>query len=93
MADIEKSIYSSTIQRSLFKILRIRVSQINKCVFCIDYHSEETLKHSETAHRMYLLSAWQESPLFTDIEKSTLQLAEETTQISAHGYWMKPTRI
>lgn len=85
MASIDKRIYSSTVPRSIFEIIKIRVSQINKCVYCIDYHSEEALKRGETARRIYLLSAWQESPLFSDMEKSALQLAEEMTHIYAHG--------
>jgi AhpD family alkylhydroperoxidase len=85
MAEIDKRIYASSVPRSLFEIIKIRVSQINKCVFCIDYHSQESLRHAETPRRIFALSAWKESPLFTETEKSALQVAEEITHISVDG--------
>lgn len=67
------------------EIIKIRVSQINKCVYCIDYHTQEALQQGESVRRIFALSAWQESPLFTDSEKSALQAAEEITHISIRG--------
>jgi AhpD family alkylhydroperoxidase len=85
LAAIDKRLYASTIPRRLIELIKVRVSQINKCVFCIDYHTNDALKAGETQRRIFLLSAWKESPLFTDIEKSALQLAEEITHISVDG--------
>lgn len=82
---IDKRLIGSTVPRSLLELIKIRVSQINKCVFCIDYHTQDALKLGETQRRIFALSAWDESPLFSDSEKSALQVAEEITHISAHG--------
>ena len=70
IAGIDKRLNASSVPRALIEIIKIRVSQINKCVYCIDYHAEEALQHGESPRRIFVLSAWQESPLFTDIEKS-----------------------
>jgi AhpD family alkylhydroperoxidase len=85
IAAMDKRLYASSIPQSLIEIIKIRVSQINKCVFCIDYHTQEALAKGETPRRIFALSAWQESLLFTDKEKSALQMAEEITHISVHG--------
>jgi AhpD family alkylhydroperoxidase len=85
MAAMDKRLYESTIAKSLIDIIKIRVSQINKCAFCIDYHTEDALKHGETVRRIFALSAWQESPLFTDIERTVLEVVEEVTLIFNHG--------
>lgn len=85
IATIDNRLYASSISESLIEIIKIRVSQINKCTFCIDYHTQEALSKGETPRRIFALSAWQESPLFTDKEKSVLQIAEEITHISVHG--------
>jgi AhpD family alkylhydroperoxidase len=85
IAEIDKRIYASSIPKSLIEIIKIRVSQINKCVYCIDYHTQEALQRGETPRRIFALSAWEESPLFSESEKSALQLAEEITHISVHG--------
>lgn len=85
IAAIDKRLYASSVPRALIELIKIRVSQINKCVFCIDYHTDEALQHGESPRRIFALSAWEESPLFSESEKSALQFAEEITHISVHG--------
>jgi AhpD family alkylhydroperoxidase len=85
MAGMDKRIYESTIGISLIDLIKVRVSQINKCAFCVDYHTEDALKHGETARRLFALSAWQESPLFSDVERIVLEVVEEVTFIFNHG--------
>jgi AhpD family alkylhydroperoxidase len=85
MSAMDKRLYESTIAKSLINIIKVRVSQINKCAFCIDYHTEDALKHGETSRRLFALSAWRESPLFTDIERMVLEVVEEVTYIFNHG--------
>ena len=85
IAEIDKRLYKSTIPKNLIEIIKIRVSQINKCAFCIDYHTQDALKHGETSRRIFALSAWQESPLFTDAERAVLEVVEEVTFIFNHG--------
>lgn len=72
----------SPIQKHL---ISMRTSQINSCAFCINMHTKEALKSGETQQRLFLLSAWRETDLFTDEEKAILCLTEEVTLISQHG--------
>jgi AhpD family alkylhydroperoxidase len=85
IAAMDKRVYASSVPGSLIELIKIRVSQINKCAFCIDYHTQDALKQGETPRRIFALSAWQESALFTEVERSVLQIAEEITHISVHG--------
>ncbi len=85
IAKMDTRLYQSSIPKSLIEIIKIRASQINKCAFCVDYHTAEALQHGETPRRIFALSAWQESPLFTETERSVLQVVEEITHISVHG--------
>lgn len=85
MLAIDKRLYASSVSRTLIELIKIRASQINKCVYCIDYHTEEAIAQGESPRRIFLLSAWEESPLFTDTEKAVLQATEEITRISEHG--------
>ncbi len=85
IAKIDKRLYESTIPGSPIEIIKIRVSQINKCAYCIDYHTQEALSKGETPRRIFALSAWQESPLFTAVERAVLQVAEEMTYIFEEG--------
>jgi AhpD family alkylhydroperoxidase len=69
----------STIHKDLIKI---RASQINQCSYCIDMHTADARKAGEQEHRIYALSAWRETPFFTDDERAVLALTEEVTLIS-----------
>jgi len=72
----------SPIQKHL---ITMRTSQINSCAFCINMHSKEALKSGETQQRLFLLSSWKDTELFTDEEKAILALTEEVTLISQQG--------
>src|SRR5689334_2794923 len=71
----------SPIQKHL---IMIRASQINSCAFCINMHTKEALSLGETQQRIFLLSAWRETTLFTEEEKAILALTEEVTLIHQH---------
>jgi AhpD family alkylhydroperoxidase len=66
-------------------LIKVRVSQINSCAFCINMHTKEALKIGETQQRLFLLSAWRETDMFTAEEKAILALAEEVTLIHRNG--------
>ncbi|MFL1429052.1 MULTISPECIES: carboxymuconolactone decarboxylase family protein [unclassified Nocardiopsis] len=63
----------------LLELVQIRASQINRCAYCIDYHTSDARKEGETEARIYQLSAWQESSLFTEKERAALALTEAVT--------------
>jgi len=75
----------STLSPILKHLVKVRASQINSCAFCINMHTKEALKIGETHQRIFLLSAWKETNLFTDEEKAMLALVEEVTLINQKG--------
>ncbi|MBP2329686.1 AhpD family alkylhydroperoxidase [Kibdelosporangium banguiense] len=66
---------------ALLELIRIRVSQINGCAFCLDMHTRDARAGGEDERRIYALSAWQESPFFTSGERAALGLAEAVTLV------------
>jgi AhpD family alkylhydroperoxidase len=85
LAATEKYLSTTDLSPLLHELIKIRVSQINKCAYCIEMHTKDARKLGETEQRIYALSAWEESPLFTDAERAVFALAEEVTKISEHG--------
>ena len=85
MLGLEQYIRNSPISPLLLEMIKIRASQINGCAYCIDMHTQEALERGETQRRIFALSAWKESPLFTEEERVVLQLTEEVTLISKDG--------
>ncbi|MGW2331437.1 carboxymuconolactone decarboxylase family protein [Streptomyces sp. NPDC001700] len=63
----------------LLELVQIRASQLNKCAYCIDYHTGDARKAGESEERIYQLNGWQESSLYTLKERAALALAEEVT--------------
>jgi AhpD family alkylhydroperoxidase len=85
MLGMEQYIRNSQIAPQLRELIKIRASQINGCAYCIDMHTQEALKIGENQRRIFALSAWKESPLFTEEERAVLQLTDEVTLISKDG--------
>jgi AhpD family alkylhydroperoxidase len=73
------------VEPRLMHLLKLRASQINGCAFCIDMHVKEALDDGEDAQRLYLLSAWRESPLYNDRERALLGWTEALTLLPQTG--------
>lgn len=59
-----------------WELVKIRVSQINQCAFCIDMHSKDALSQGESSERIIGLSAWRDMPLYSETEQAALGWAE-----------------
>lgn len=85
MAASDKQVESFELDAKLKELIRIRVSQINGCGYCINAHTKDALKIGETAQRLFAVSAWWETPFFSEEERVVLKLTEEITNISNQG--------
>ncbi|MGH9629803.1 MAG: carboxymuconolactone decarboxylase family protein [Bryobacteraceae bacterium] len=72
---------SSHLEPSLLELVRLRASQINGCAFCLDMHTKDARAHGESEQRLYTVSAWRETPFFTDRERAALAWTEAVTLI------------
>lgn len=79
---LSKYLAKSTIKKSLQHLIELRVSQINGCAYCIDMHSKDLRHEGETEQRIYMLTAWRETPLYTDRERAALEWAEAVTLVA-----------
>ncbi len=84
MSAMENFVKTSRLSVTHRELIKIRASQINGCAFCINLHTMDARKAGETEQRIYLLSAWRETDLFTEEEKAILALTEEVTLIQNH---------
>lgn len=85
MFGLEKYLSTTTLDALTKELIKIRASQINGCAYCIQMHTEAARKIGEAEQRIYALSAWKESPLFSDRERAVLLLTDEMTLISQSG--------
>ncbi|MDQ0470691.1 carboxymuconolactone decarboxylase family protein [Labrys wisconsinensis] len=82
MLGLETYVRGCGLEPSLIHLVKMRASQINGCAYCVDMHSKEARKDGESEQRLYLLSAWRESPLYSDRERAALAWTEALTLIA-----------
>lgn len=66
----------------LFELVKIRASQLNGCAYCLDMHTKDARQRGETEQRIYALSAWRDTPFFTDRERVALEWTEALTRLT-----------
>jgi AhpD family alkylhydroperoxidase len=64
------------------ELVNLRASQINGCAVCLDMHTRGAKKSGEADERIFTLSAWRDTPYFTDAERAALALAEAGTRLA-----------
>jgi len=68
--------------RSTVELVNLRASQINGCAVCLDIHTLGAKKAEVSDARMATLSAWRETPYFSEAERAALALVEAGTRIA-----------
>jgi AhpD family alkylhydroperoxidase len=79
---LQRQVETSGLEHSLLELVKIRASQINGCAYCLDMHTKDARALGETEQRIYALSAWRETPFFSDRERAALEWAEAVTRVS-----------
>lgn len=76
---------SVELEQSLIDLVIVRASQINHCAFCLNMHMKDARASGETEQRLYSLSAWRETPIYSDRERAALLWTESLTQLGDEG--------
>jgi AhpD family alkylhydroperoxidase len=66
----------------LRELLRLRVSQLNGCAYCVDMHTKTARAVGENDQRLAALTVWQETGFFTDAERAALAFAEAMVRMA-----------
>lgn len=87
MLNIEKFIRTQStrpngISLQLLELVKIRVSQINGCAYCLDMHTQDAITAGESSQRLFTLSTWRETPFFNKQERLALAWAEALTLVA-----------
>ena len=82
MMDLSAAVNAGSIEHSLAELVKIRASQINGCANCLHMHTKDAREAGETEARIYLLSAWRESRLYTARERAALEWTEALTLVA-----------
>ncbi|WP_232717574.1 carboxymuconolactone decarboxylase family protein [Gordonia metallireducens] len=80
--EADEAVKQAGLDPLLGELVKIRVSQLNGCAFCLRMHTRDAIAKGETSDRLAVVAAWWESQYFTDQEQAALRLAEEVTRLS-----------
>lgn len=81
---VEEAAGAAGVEPLLLELVRLRCSQLNGCVYCVDLHTTTARKLGELDDRLAQLVVWRDSSLFTSRERAALALAEAVTRLSDH---------
>ncbi len=70
---------SGVLDKVLTELVKIRISQLNRCPYCILMHRSNARRRGETDDRLNLLKNWRVSSLYTNRERAALLWAETLT--------------
>ncbi|MDQ6477662.1 carboxymuconolactone decarboxylase family protein [Dyadobacter sp. LHD-138] len=82
MMGFERYLAQSSLTKIHAELIKIRVSQMNGCAYCLDKHIADALAAGESGRRIHLLSVWRDTAFFTKEEQAILALAESMTTIA-----------
>lgn len=81
MLGLESYISKSSLDEELLLLVRVRSSQINGCVWCLDMHTKDAREAEIRDQKLYLLPAWREAVIYSDKERIALEWTERVTTI------------
>lgn len=84
MLGLEAHTRASGLEHSLLELVKMRVSQINGCAYCLDMHSKDARAAGETEQRLHVLAAWREAPFYSPRERAALAWAEAVTLVATN---------
>jgi AhpD family alkylhydroperoxidase len=81
LRQVQNYVDNSGLDIKLLDLIRMRVSQINSCAYCLDMHYKEAIHAGETPQRLVSVSAWRETSYYSPREKAALAFAERLTRL------------
>lgn len=77
LAALSKSALDRGLDKVISELVKLRVSQINGCAFCIAYHLKMLRNYHVDQGKLDMVVAWREAGLFSAAERAALAWAEE----------------
>lgn len=82
MLGVHSYVQNSGLSLGLLELVKMRVSQINGCAFCIAMHVPLARKHGVSEDQLHLLAAWREAPIYSPQERAALAWSEALTRLT-----------
>lgn len=74
----------SGLDRMLIEMVKVRASQINGCVYCVQFHLNKARQLRTPQVKLDMLPVWRDVDLFSAAERAALAWTEALTQMASH---------
>lgn len=81
MLALEEANKAVSLSLALRELVKMRVSQINGCAYCLNMHAPEARAAGISQQKLDVLVAWRESPAFDARERAALAWSEALTRL------------
>jgi AhpD family alkylhydroperoxidase len=71
-----KAVEDAGLDKAIVELVKLRVSQINKCAFCLQIHLNVARRLGIPAEKIDLVATWEEAGVFSEKEGAALAWAE-----------------
>lgn len=82
LRELGETVHDSGIENTLAELLKIRISQINRCAFCLQVHLNMARKIGIPSIKIDLISIWREVNIYSEREYLALAWAEALTEMN-----------
>ena len=82
MMGVELASRETSVPLTVRELVKVRVSQINGCGYCLHMHTQEARAAGVSQEQLDVVAAWRESPAFDDRERAALGWAEALTRVA-----------
>ncbi len=82
LGGVSKAVTASGLDKALTELVKLRVSQINGCAFCLQFHLNIARKLDIDPRKFDLLAGWRDAGIYSDREAAALGWAESLTSLT-----------
>lgn len=82
LGGVSKAVTASGMDKALTELVKLRVSQINSCAFCLQFHLNIARSLDIDPRKFDLLAGWRDAGIYTARETAALGWAEALTQLT-----------
>ncbi|WP_439661928.1 carboxymuconolactone decarboxylase family protein [Lentzea sp. HUAS TT2] len=81
LLDLSAAAEKTGLDKDYVELICLRVSIMNGCGMCIDYHTKLLRQAGVADEKVYAVAGWRDVPYYSDAEKAGFALAEQITHV------------
>lgn len=85
MTRVNQLIEATGVDQTIYHLVQLRASQLNRCGFCVKMHTRDARQAGETSERLDRVIVWDLVSDFTKQEKAALAWAEALTTLDSRA--------